>query len=326
MTLPSATQLRQAVLRSEVAEVSILNLGCITRDWRVMHRGQAVPVVLGYAEPADYFPNPGYFGVIAGRVANRIGRARFALDGVSYDVSANEGPNTLHGGHLGLGGRIWNMEGDGDCAVRLTYHSPEGEEGFPGAVDFTVTISLTGGRLRYDMRAVPDRPTPINLAQHNYYNLMGGGLIWDHALRIAGSEYTPVDDALIPTGQIAGVEGTNFDYRAETTIGEADPDHLGADININLTPDARGPQVTLTAPNGLTLKMWTDEPGLQLYTGSGLPVRATPLPGQSHVRFGGVCLEPQHYPDSVNNPAFPSIICTPDAPYHQVLEVEVTPT
>lgn len=318
----NSSDLREAVLRSDQAMVSILNLGCITRDWRVMHNGTAVPVVLGYGALRDYLENPYFLGIIAGRVANRIGGAAYQLGGETIKLPANEGPNTLHGGHNGLGRRIWDMKTDGESAVHLSYHSPHGEEGFAGHVDFSVTISLDGTCLTYDMTGIPDRPTPINLAQHSYYNLAGRGQVWPHSLQVSASHCTPVAADGIPTGEILQVDGTRYDFRHERTLQQADPAANGTDVNLVLHSQT-GPQASLTAPSGLQLRMWTDQPGLQVYTASGLGAFGTPLAGQQHGAFGAICLEPQKFPDSVNNSGFPSCICTPDTPYRQILKVDI---
>lgn len=316
--------MQSAILESGAARVTILSRGCITHDWRVAHGGAELPVVLGYADPADHLRHPGaHLGVIAGRVANRIAGARFRLDGRDWQLAANEGPNQLHGGPGGLGRRDWRIERDGDRAVRLALHSPHGDQGYPGAVDFAVTVTLDGHRLTYDMAARPDRPTPVNLAQHSYYNLMGGGQVWNHRLRVAAGRYTPVDGAMIPTGEIATVPD-RLDFRRARTIRDADPQGRGIDANLVLDA-APGPAAELDAPNGLRLRLWTDQPGMQVYTAAKLSGTAPAHPGQTLGPFAGICLEPQHFPDSPNRLGFPSILCTPDRPYRQVLTVEIKP-
>ncbi|MGB8624374.1 MAG: aldose epimerase family protein [Paracoccaceae bacterium] len=312
----------QARLEAGDVAVTLLSLGCITQDWRL--DGQ--PVVLGYADPAGYLKNPNHFGVIAGRVANRTAGGRFMLDGKPVQLSVNDPPNHLHGGTRGLGARNWRMEGESGKSLRLSYHAPNGEEGYPGAVDFTVTITLAGHRLTYVMEAVPDRPTPINLAQHSYYNLTGGGPVWDHRLHIPAPHYTPVDANLVPTGEIAPTAGTRYDFTSPRTLEQADPDHLGSDINLVLGNgrDPGRPSATVEA-GGLALRLWTDEPGLQLYNAMHLGLTPGGHDGQTYDRFHGLCLEPQHFPDSLHNPAFPTIICSPERPYRQTLTVEIAP-
>ena len=325
------SKLRSHRLESGDVSVTILSLGCITHDWRVPVGHSLVPVVLSYNDPLDHLRCPGSLGIIAGRVANRIANAKFTLDGAHHALCANEGPNQLHGGPWGLARRNWTLEPDGSKAVQLHHHSPHGDQGFPAAVDFTLKIELQNNRLSYHMFAVPDRPTPINLAQHSYYNLMGHGAIWDHQLEIASGGYTPTDKTLIPTGErllfetVPAREAT-FDFRKTKTIVQADPSSQGSDVNLILASTGTAPCATLTAPNGLRLNMWTDQPGLQLYTGAKLSPKAPPMDHQSHQPFSGLCLEPQHFPDSPNQPGFPSIIYTPERPYHQRLDIEISPS
>ena len=314
-------QVTEAVLEDGDVSVAVLSLGCITRDWRVPLGGRRLPVVLGHADPLAYAENPGYLGVIAGRVANRIGHARFMLGQQVVRLPANDGPHHLHGGPEGLSRQVWTMETDSTGnAIRLTHHSADGAGGYPGAVDFDVTISLAGHSVTYDMQATPDRETPLNLAQHNYYNLSGDGDLRGHVLRLAARHYTPVDAALIPTGAIAPVAGTALDYTAPRVIGET-----AHDINMVLDTGRDGPAAELSAPNGVHLRLWTDQPGLQLYTGGNLRAGPAPHPGQTLGPFAGLCLEPQGFPDAVNRPGFPSILCSPDRPYQQVTKVEIAP-
>lgn len=290
-------------------EVTLLSFGAITRDWRIGGRS----VILGYDDPADYGDDPFYFGIVAGRVANRIAGGRFSLGGGEVVLPLNDGANHLHGGPRGLGKRHWQMEADTAAnAVRLSYVSGHGDGGYPGRAAFEVVVSLCATRLTYEMRAEVDRPTPINLAQHNYYNLTGGE-IWDHALQIAAEEYLPIDAGSIPLGNRAPVAGTSRDFRASRRIGEADADREGIDHCMVLTGDQ--PAAVLTAPGAPTLRFFTDQPGLQLYTGKFL--------SGAHSPFTGVCLEPQGIPDAVNQPGFPSVMVTPDAPYVQRLSIEV---
>lgn len=314
--------LRQAVLEQGEVRVTILSLGCITRDWRVGGRS----VVLGFADPLRYLENPFSFGVIAGRVANRTAHGRFRLDGRTVQLSRNHGAHHLHGGVRGLGRRNWLMEADGPHGVRLSRRSPAGEEGYPGAVDFSVTIRLEDHRLHYDMRGQPDCRTPVNLAQHSYYNLAGGGSVRDHELRIAASRFTPTDDAQLPTGEIRAVAGTRHDFTAPRTLAQADPAARGHDVNLVLDPDRErdAPAAILRAPDrALVLRLWTDQPGIQLYDAMHMGACCGGHDGKRHDRFHGLCLEPQHFPDALNRPGFPSILCTPEAPYRQRLTVEI---
>lgn len=323
--MPRAGDIREFRLEDGGVALSLLNLGCITRGWWVPLGGALVPVVLGFDDPAEYLQNPTYMGVIAGRVANRIGGARFVLDGKQHRLTANEGVNQLHGGAGGLHSRIWQAETEGARAVRLTYHSADGEEGYPGPASFEVTVRLSGSRVTYDMAASVDRPTPINLAQHSYYSLGMPQTSRDARFTCPADRVTPVDSALIPTGDITPITGTRHDFRAGAVLAEADPDGMGTDLNL-VMPEGRDPAhpvAELLAPNGLRLRMWSDQPGLQVYTGHGLPNLRGAHPGQRIAPWAGIALEPQAFPNAVNCPSFPSIIVTPDRPYRQRLTVEI---
>jgi aldose 1-epimerase len=317
----------EVVLESADAAVSIIGYGCTLRDWRVDGAGGSLPVVLGFRSVEDYVHHAHAHGAICGRVANRIGGARFELEGRSYELDANDGPNTLHGGPTGLQRRIWQMDADAAGeAVQLRYLSPDGEGGFPGAVAFEITIRLDGPRLIYAMAARPDRPTPVSLAQHAYYNLGGGGDVLDHVLWVDAAEYTPSGADLLPEGSIRSVEGTPLDFREPHSLGEADPERAGLDNNLVLPTgrDLQQPVAQVTCPrSNLQLQLWTDQPGLQVFDAAGMVIDVPGHDGQRYGRFAGLCLEPQHFPDSVHHPDWPSIVCTPEAPYAQRLEVEI---
>lgn len=305
------------------SEVKFLTLGAVTRDWRVSHLGQDVSVVLGHEHPLDYISNPHYFGAIAGRIANRVAGGRFEFEGKVYQCSQNERQNMLHGGQIGLARRVFSAEIDtAQNRILFTYHSPDGEEGFPASVDFTYAISLNGSALTYEMTGVPDRPTPINLAQHNYYNLMGQGDIRDHHLTIDAAQYTPTDSENIPTGEVVSVENTRYDFRAGDLISTVDSERQGMDMNLVLGAKST-PSVTLLSPNGLRLNLTTQEPGLQLYTGHYIE-KGTGQNGQKLVPFSGVCLEPQRFPNAVNQAGFDQPTATPDKPYYQKLVVDIS--
>lgn len=283
--------------------------------------GGHVPVVSGFQNPADYLKDRNFLGAIVGRVGNRISGASFEIGPERFDLQANEPPNQLHGGARGIYTRNWAMQTDGARAVRLHLISPDGDQGFPGRVEVEVTISLSGYTLTYDMVARSDRVTPINLAQHSYYNLMGQGTVFDHAVQINADRYTPVDEFGIPTGEIAGLAGHDFDLRNVKTIEQA-----GGDLDMNFV--LSGPTdvaARVSAPNGLTLEMTTDQPCLQLYTGSNQRPGSQPWDGQKHVQYSGLCLEPQNYINAVNVAGFPSILISPDHPYHQTTKVRIAP-
>lgn len=310
----------EAVIEDGDQRISILSYGCITRDWTV---GE-VPVVLGFDNFDAYLNHTRSHGIIAGRVANRTAKSRFQMDGQVYELVPNEGENHLHGGPVGLGKRLWDIEPDrANNAVRVSYHSPDKEMGYPGAVDFAVVISLRDGRLTYDMTGTPDRKTPINLAQHNYYNLNGRGDTLGHHMVLAASRYTQTDAALIPTGVILDVAGTHMDFREGAVFGDIDPDRVGIDDNVILDPHD-GPTVTLRGDKtGLEMRLWTDQPAIQVHNAPNMAIAVPGSTGEKHAGFGGLCLEPQCHPDSLNHDAFPDIFATPEDPYHQVLTVEI---
>lgn len=292
-------------------EVALLSYGAITQSWRVGGRN----IILGYDDPAAYGSDRYYLGAICGRLANRIRGGRFPLGDTEVQLPVNNGPNTLHGGPDGLSSRHWKMEADTAAnAVRLSYVSPDGESGFPGRAAFEVVVTLTENALRYDMRAEVDRPTPINLAQHNYYNLAGGGEIWQHALRVPADRHLVAGEDLLQTGRIAPVEGTRFDFRIARTIGDADPNRDGIDACLVLEDGA--PAAEVSVPGGPSLRLHTEQPGLQVYNADTL--------GAPFAPFTAICLEPEGFPDAVNHPDFPSQIVTPDVPYRQTLTIEVS--
>lgn len=303
--------------------VSVLNYGCVVRRWIFDTKTGPRDLVLGFDGFDPYPEHSKSFGIIAGRVANRTHNGRFQLNGKSYQLTQNDGRHHLHGGNIGLGKRVWQMDVHSENnSVCLTYFSPEGEEGYPGNVTFEVEYQLNRSGLVCEMRGIPDSPTPINLAQHNYYNLDGGGDIRDHSLQVDALSYLPVDNELIPTGAPDSVDGTRFDFRNIKRISEADPEKRGHDHNLvlNNSRDIAEPAAQLTSSDGLlTLSLMTDQPGIQLYTAATLSMDVAGIEGRQYQQFGGICLEAQHYPDSLNNSTFPDIICTPDNPYSQKL-------
>lgn len=307
-------QITSHVLRDGDTKVTVLSLGCAVMDWRVRDRH----VVLGYRTPEHYRQNPASMGVICGRVANRIAGAQFDLDGVTYSLPANASPHHLHGGPGGIGRRNWQMSRDGERAVEFRLLSEDGDQGYPGCVAFRVVMRLKGGRLTWKMEGVPDRMTPINLAQHLYFNLTGQGTVADHNLRIVADRYTPSGPDLVPLGRIDPVAGTAYDFRTPVRLGDGE----GWDGNLILTKGA-DPAAEVAVPDGMTLRLWTDRPGMQVYTANTLKHVLPEGPGAAHGRFAGLCLEAQDMPNAVNVPAFGSILCSPDAPYRQVTSIEI---
>ncbi|MBB5514661.1 aldose 1-epimerase [Rubricella aquisinus] len=323
----------ETVLESSHAAVSIMSYGAVVRDWRVDVAGSAKPMVLGYPVFDLYPEHSRAFGTIAGRVANRIANGRFTLEGKDYALPINNGPNHLHGGPEGLGKQVWEMDPDGTDAVRLTHRSPDGHMGYPGTVDFTVTYRLDGPRLIIEMEGQADRPTPINLAQHNYYTLGAETGISHCLLRMDAPHYTPVDEpvgaeggaadsTLIPTGEVRSVKGSRFDFTDMKPIRDGD----GIDINMVLRAGRAFDDIAAEATNpetGIGLKLWTDQPGCQFFDAHHFDLPMKGLDGITMKGWPGFCLEPQHFPDSVNKPDWPSIIYGPDRPYSQRLEVEI---
>lgn len=294
--------------------------------------GRAADIVLGFDSLAPYLAGTPYFGAIIGRYGNRIAEGRFTLDGETHTLAANNGPNHLHGGVRGFDKVLWNARSfvnDTAVGVVFSYTSPDGEEGYPGTLHAQVTYSLTDGdALVFDYHATTDRATPVNLTQHSYFNLAGAGSgpILDHRLMVAADSFTPVDAGLIPTGEVRSVDGTPFDFRTPRRIGariDADDPQIargpGYDHNFVLDRDAEE-GLALAArvvepESGRTLEVYTTEPAIQFYSGNFLDGTITGKGGRVYGHRSGFCLETQHYPDSPNQPAFPSTILRPGENY-----------
>jgi aldose 1-epimerase len=293
--------------------------------------GTPADVVLGYDKLESYLKGRAHFGSLCGRFANRIARARFTLDGAGYVLPANDGVNHLHGGGHGFDKQLWDAEivhGETEPALKLSRLSLDGEQGYPGNLHVEVTYSLhETNALRIQYRATCDRPTPINLTNHSYFNLAGhnAGEIGGHELQLFASRFTPVDETLIPTGEFAEVEGTPLDFRKPTRIGErieADDEQIrrahGYDQNYVLEPAKGKPILAATVyepRSGRVLEVLTTEPGVQFYSGNFLNGTEVGKGGAVYQRRNGFCLETQHFPDSPNQPQFPSCILRPVAVY-----------
>jgi aldose 1-epimerase len=328
--LPDGTEVDLYTLQNKHGVVAkVITYGTILTELYVPDSSGAMgDVVLGFDNLDQYLAGHPYFGCTVGRVANRIGKARFTLDGKEYTLAANNGPNHLHGGLKGFDKAVWKAEPvsakDG-AAVKFTYLSKDGEEGYPGNLEATVVYTLTdANELRLDYTAAADRPTPVNLTNHSYFNLSGEGDILGHVLTLKADRYTPVDDTLIPTGQIASVQGTPLDFRAATAIGarlgQLTGKPRGYDHNFVL--EAGEGKLALAArvedpKTGRVMEIWTTEPGIQLYTGNFLDGSLKGKRGVVYQQYAALCLETQHYPDSVNQPAFPSVILRPGQTYTQ---------
>jgi aldose 1-epimerase len=313
-------------------EVLVTNFGGIIVSLKTPDRdGEFSDIVLGFDSLAPYVAGTPYFGAIIGRYGNRIARATFTLDGTTHTLAKNDGPNHLHGGVRGFDKVVWSGESfkrENERGVILRYTSPDGEEGYPGTLQAAVTYTLTdANELIVDYLATTDKPTPVNLTQHSYFNLAGegNGDILDHQLMIAANGYTPIDTTLIPTGEIAPVETTPFDFRTPTAIGariNANHPQLrngrGYDHNFVLNREGMGLELAarvVEPASGRTLEIRTTEPGIQFYSGNFLDGTITGKAGHVYAHRTGFCLETQHYPNSPNQPEFPSTILRPGQEY-----------
>ena len=309
--------------------VSALTYGGIITSITVPDRdGRAGNVVLGFDNLEAYVARNPYFGAIAGRYANRIAHARFTLDGKEHALNANEGANTLHGGKAGFDKRVWRATPLGDAALALEYLSPDGEEGFPGNLAVRVVYTVTPEHeLRIDYSATTDRPTVVNLTSHSYFNLAGAGTVLDHRLTLFADRYTPVNGSGIPTGEVAAVDGTPFDFRRVHAIGERirqnhpqllamrgyDHNWVLSTASIDGTPV---PAARLEDPrSGRVMEIFTSEPAIQFYSGNFLDGSLVGANGEAVRQGDGLCLETQHYPDSPHHPAFPSTVLRPGETY-----------
>lgn len=331
--MPDGRPVERFTLRNpQGVEVQAITYGGIITSLRTPDRnGMMADIVLGFDTLEPYLAGTPYFGAIIGRYGNRIAGGHFELDGETYRLATNNGPNHLHGGNVGFDKVLWAGEpfqSDTAVGVTFTYTSPDGEEGYPGRLDVRVTYTLTDGNdLVFDYHATTDAATPVNLTQHSYFNLAGegSGTILGHELSIRASHYTPVDSTLIPTGEIAPVEGTPFDFREPRPIGEGidadDPQiHMGPGYDHNFVLDRTGDGLQLAArvvepTTGRTLEIRTREPGIQFYSGNFLDGSLTGKAGHPYQLRSGFCLETQHYPDSPNQPSFPSTILRPGEEY-----------
>ncbi|MFJ8190627.1 aldose epimerase family protein [Streptomyces sp. NPDC096094] len=307
-TLSDGTPVHRWTLERAGVRVRVLSYGGIVQSAEVPDRdGNAAGVVLGLADLDGYVTHPEpYFGALVGRYANRIAGGRFPLDGRSYTLALNNGPNSLHGGERGFDKRVWDVEpvGEGAHGVRLSRVSPHGEEGFPGRVEISATYTLDeSGALRIAYEAVTDAPTVLNPTNHSYFNLggTGAGHAGGHELRLAASRITPVDADLIPTGGTRDVADTRFDFRRARKVGS------GYDHNFVLDKGVTDTAVEVAElydpATGRVLTVATTEPGLQLYTADHL--------GEPFAPGDGIALETQHFPDSPNRPEFPSTVLRP---------------
>jgi aldose 1-epimerase len=331
---PDGTAVELFTLRNANGiEVRAITYGGIIISLRTPDRNGTVDdIVLGFDQLEPYVAGSPYFGSIIGRYGNRIANGRFTLEGQSYTLARNDGQNHLHGGVQGFDKVVWRgepVQNDEGRGVVFTYTSPDGEEGYPGTLNVQVTYTLTDdNQLIFDYVATTDRPTHVNLTQHSYFNLAGAGRgdILGHELMLNAGSYTPVNSTLIPTGEIRTVEGTPFDFRTATAIGARINDETDEQIRYGLgydhnwVLDRQGDGLQLAArvvepTTGRTLEVHTAEPGIQFYAGNFLDGTITGKGGHVYPHRSGFCLETQHYPDTPNQPAFPSTVLRPGEEY-----------
>jgi len=323
-------------LKNELGmQVDIMTLGATITALRVPDRdGKVDDVVLGFEAPQQYLDESPYFGAIVGRYGNRIANGRFQIDDATYTLATNNGKHHLHGGDVGFDKRLWHVASDlpcNDSVVTLRIVSPDGEEGYPGTLTAQVTYRVlpSENTLTVEYEATTEgKPTVVNLTQHSYFNLSGhsAGSAMHHVLQIAADRYTACDEGLIPTGELASVDGTPMDFRKPTVVGARIDDDFealqfgqGYDHNYVLKEDAVGTQkpaaVLVDPKSGRVLTVCTDEPGMQFYTSNFLDGTLTGKSGGVYGHRNAICLETQHFPDSPNQPAFPSTLLQPGEVY-----------
>ena len=317
----AGTEVYRYTLTNELGyNISIITYGgAITSLWAPDRYGCFGDIVLGFGSLEDYVTNPRYFGALIGRHANRIAQGRFTLNGAEYQLPTNNGVNHLHGGFNGFDKRVWNAK-EGDDVLHLSYFSKDGEEGYPGNVEAFVDYRLSGNELSIEYRASTDRDTIVNLTNHSYFNLKGEGTILKHELTLNADSFTPVSEALIPTGEIKPVADTPMDFRSGRAIGSEIRLISGYDHNfvLNDWDGSLRSAVQLYEPtSGRVLEILTTQPGMQFYSGNFLDGSFIGKNSFAYVKYAGLCLEPQHFPDAPNHPNFPSTVLLPGEEYRQ---------
>jgi aldose 1-epimerase len=316
------------------AEARIISYGAVVRDLVVSVGDGRQRVVNGLSSIENYVAYSPHFGAIAGRYANRIAGGRFTIGGEVYQLPLNQDDrHSLHGGGHGLGRQVWQLGAHGDDFVTLTHVWPDGQAGYPGTLVTACSYRLLGRTLRVELSATADKPTPVNLCQHSYFNLDGSETILDHALEVAAEYYTPTDADQIPTGEIRHVTDTPYDFRSPRPVRREAPGEglFRYDVNFVLRRDRLEPSGLDYRPlayaarfasrkNGLSLEVWTTEPGIQIYDGYKTDVPVAGHDGTIYRANSGLCLEAQHFPDSPNRPHFPDTILRPGNAYRQVTE------
>ena len=293
--------------------------------WVPDRHGNLGDVVLGHDRVEDYLRHPTYFGATCGRYANRIAGGRFALDGVTHQLQCNEGPNHLHGGRDGFDRKIWRLVDHSPTHITFATQSPDGEMGYPGHCVLQTTYAFEGERFVISMQASADAPTVINMVNHSYLNLAGQGDVLDHHIQLRAGFYTPVTTDLLTTGEIRSVQGTGLDFRQPRRLRDAMATQedlaLGYDHNWCLEEGPEPCMVVSDAGSGRRMRLWTDQPGVQIYTcgqmASGVPGKA----GAQYGRFSGLTFETQRFPCSPNHPQFPSAVLRPGAVYAHRMEL-----
>ena len=329
--LPDGSGVELYTLKSDTVELKLITFGARVASLTAPDRsGKSADIVLGYDNLGDYLHNKEFFfGVVPGRYANRIAQGKFTLEGTTYQVTLNDGVNSLHGGVQGFGARNWSAQ-EIPNGVEFTLVSPDGDQGYPGTLTAHVRYTLEHSTVRIEYSATTDKPTVVNLTNHAYFNLAGEGnpSILGEKLTLDADKYTPVDSTLIPTGQLVPVAGTPFDFTHATTIGERINDANeqlkfggGYDHNwvVRGAPGTLRPAAKVYDPtSGRVLAVETTEPGIQFYAGNFLDGSAKGPSGQPYVKRSALCLETQHFPDSPNHSNFPSTELKPGHTYHSV--------
>lgn len=315
-------------------QVKITNYGGIMTSWIVPDKsGKMGNILLGFDSLSGYLNKSPYFGALIGRYGNRIANGKFKIDTATYTLATNNGKNHLHGGNKGFDKVVWDASVAADSVPELTLHyvSKDGEEGYPGNLDVTVKYTLSDDdEVIIEYNAQTDKPTVINLTQHNYYNLTGdpSNTILDHTLMIDADNYTPVDSTLIPTGEIKSVKGSPFDFTAATKIG-ARIDSVKGGYDHNWVLNRKGTSLNLVATltddkSGRQMDVYTTEPGMQFYSGNFLDGSLKSSAGKPFNLHTGLCLETQHYPDSPNQPGFPTTLLKPGEKYHTLTKYKIS--
>ena len=324
-------QVRQATLEAGGLKAVLLTWGArLAELWVPDRKGNQADIVLGHDNPKDWETHGTYLGATCGRYGNRIAGGSFTLDGKTVQLDQNEGPKTLHGGTQGFDRKTWEIADHSDTHVTFALTSPDGDMGFPGTLQARTTYRIDGQTLTVEMTATTDAPTVVNLVNHAYFNLAGQGAgdIMGQHLQIDAAHYTPVDDQLIPTGEIRAVAGTAFDFRQTRPIGAQLPDPKAFDHNLCLSaptgPDGLRLCLTATDPaSGRRMRLSTNQPGVQLYTGAHFD--GPGKQGAHYPRFAGFAAETQRFPDSPNNPQFPQATLNPGETYRHVMRFDFTP-